>query len=71
MHREPGWTAWARRAGRIWQRGLLAGGAGLMAAACLAVALWAAFLFPPAGWLCYLLALGWSLLGSLCLSGRV
>ncbi len=51
----------------VWQRELLAGSAGLMAAACLAIALWAAFLFPPAGWICYLLALGWFLLGGLCL----
>lgn len=51
-----------------WQRGLLAGGAILMAVACLAIALWAALQFPPAGWLCYLMALGWSLIGTLCLS---
>jgi hypothetical protein len=66
MRRNSTWRKVARPVA-AWQRELLAGGAGLMAAACLVVALWAAILFPPAGWICYLLALGWFLLGGLCL----
>lgn len=48
---------------------LVACGSGLMAAACLAFAVWAAWQYPPAGWFCYGLALGWSLMASLAASG--
>ncbi|MDX6767676.1 MAG: hypothetical protein SFU85_12915 [Candidatus Methylacidiphilales bacterium] len=50
------------------ERGGLAGGAVLMAVVCMCAALWAAPHLPTGGWLCYLLSLGWSVIGCTCYS---